>query len=380
MFDPKIIGVGQSEYTRHPSESQTVQNLMRDATNNALNDANLSLKDIDGLAIASFSITPDSAIDIAWRFGLSLNWLLQDTNGGSSAMNMLGHAMRAVQTGAAKNILILAGDATGLAGYAKIANAYNSATRDHLSPLGHGGPNGVYSLVTTRQMKKFNLQKEDYANLLIAQRNWASMNPHAVYKSPLSKEEYINAPIVAGPLCRYDCVPVIAGSYALILSRNENDKLQKQVRVKAFQQSFNYDNQEGDGTETGIITFKNNLYGTANLAPQDIDVYSIYDDYPAIVLAQLNDLGLIKDSDIKNYLQNMSNLDIPLNTWGGMLSAGQPGGMAGGLNGIGEVALQLQNRANDRQVNSAKYGIVTGYGMTLYRHGGTVSAAILEGF
>ena len=380
MFDPKIIGVGQSEYTRHPSESQTVQNLMRDATNNALNDANLSLKDIDGLAIASFSITPDSAIDIAWRFGLSLNWLLQDTNGGSSAMNMLGHAMRAVQTGAAKNILILAGDATGLAGYAKIANAYNSATRDHLSPLGHGGPNGVYSLVTTRQMKKFNLQKEDYANLLIAQRNWASMNPHAVYKSPLSKEEYINAPIVAGPLCRYDCVPVIAGSYALILSRNENDKLQKQVRVKAFQQSFNYDNQEGDGTETGIITFKDNLYGTANLAPHDIDVYSIYDDYPAIVLAQLNDLGLIKDSDIKNYLQNMSNLDIPLNTWGGMLSAGQPGGMAGGLNGIGEVALQLQNRANDRQVNSAKYGIVTGYGMTLYRHGGTVSAAILEGF
>jgi acetyl-CoA acetyltransferase len=380
MFDPKIIGVGQSEYTRHPSESQTVQNLMRDATNNALNDANLSLKDIDGLAIASFSITPDSAIDIAWRFGLSLNWLLQDTNGGSSAMNMLGHAMRAVQTGAAKNILILAGDATGLAGYAKIANAYNSATRDHLSPLGHGGPNGVYSLVTTRQMKKFNLQKEDYANLLIAQRNWASMNPHAVYKSPLSKEEYINAPIVAGPLCRYDCVPVIAGSYALILSRNENDKLQKQVRVKAFQQSFNYDNQEGDGTETGIITFKDNLYGTANLAPQDIDVYSIYDDYPAIVLAQLNDLGLIKDSDIKNYLQNMSNLDIPLNTWGGMLSAGQPGGMAGGLNGIGEVVLQLQNRANDRQVNSAKYGIVTGYGMTLYRHGGTVSAAILEGF
>ena len=380
MFDPKIIGVGQSEYTRHPTESQTIHNLMRDATNNALNDANLLLKDIDGLAIASFSITPDSAIDIAWRFGLSLNWLLQDTNGGSSAMNMLGHAMRAIQTGAAKNILILAGDATGLAGYAKIANAYNSATRDHLSPLGHGGPNGVYSLVTTRQMIKFNLKKEDYANLLISQRNWASMNPHAVYKNPLSREEYINAPIVAGPLCRYDCVPVIAGSYALILSQNENKNLKKQVRVRAFQQSFNYDNQEGDGTETGIITFKDNLYDFAKLAPKDIDIYSIYDDYPAIVLAQLNDLGLIKNSNIKDYLQNMSKLDTPLNTWGGMLSAGQPGGMAGGLNGIGEVVLQLQNRANERQVNDAKYGIVTGYGMTLYRHGGTVSAAILEGF
>ena len=125
MFDPKIIGVGQSIYTRHPNDEQTIQNLMKDAVLDALQDANLKHQEIDGLAIASFSITPDSAIDIAWRFGFSLNWLLQDTNGGSSAMNMLGHASRAIKTGDANNILILAGDATGLSGYAKIANSYN---------------------------------------------------------------------------------------------------------------------------------------------------------------------------------------------------------------------------------------------------------------
>jgi acetyl-CoA acetyltransferase len=68
----------------------------------------------------------------------------------------------------------------------------------------------------------------------------------------------------------------------------------------------------------------------------------------------------------------------PINTWGGMLSAGQPGGPAGGLNGIGEVVQQLQGRAGERQVRNAKYGIVTGYGMTLYRYGGTAAAAILE--
>jgi acetyl-CoA acetyltransferase len=61
-----------------------------------------------------------------------------------------------------------------------------------------------------------------------------------------------------------------------------------------------------------------------------------------------------------------------------MLSAGQPGGPAGGLNGIGEVVRQLQGRAGKRQVRNAKYGIVTGYGMTLYRYGGTAAAAILE--
>ena len=379
IFDPKIIGIGQSKYTRHPDESDSVHNFMRDAICNALEDADLSHTDIDGFAISSFSISPDSAIDIAWRFGLSLNWLLQDTNGGSSAMNMLGHASRAIQTGAAKNILILAGDATGLSGYAKIANSYNSATRDHLSPLGHGGPNGVYSLVTTRQMEKYNLLKSDYANLLVNQRTWASKNPNAVYKTPLSHEDYNSAPMIADPLCRYDCVPVVAGAFAIILSAEDNKRLEKQVRIKSFFQSFNYDNQEGDGTSTGIVNFLDKLYGVAKLSPSDIDVFSIYDDYPAIVLAQLNDLKIIKKSNIKEYLTKTSEQITPVNTWGGMLSAGQPGGMAGGLNGIGEVALQLQNRAGDRQVNNANYGIVTGYGMTLYRYGGTVSAAILEG-
>jgi len=378
MFDPRIIGVGQSIYTRHPNDEQTIQNLMKDAVLDALQDANLKHQEIDGLAIASFSITPDSAIDIAWRFGFSLNWLLQDTNGGSSAMNMLGHASRAIKTGDANNILILAGDATGLSGYAKIANSYNSATRDHLAPLGHGGPNGVYSLVTSRQMKKYNLKKSDYANLLISQRNWASKNPYAVYKKELTAEEYNNAPLVADPLCRYDCVPVVAGAYAIIISRNENERLERQVRIRAFEQSFNYENQEGDGTATGISTFKDKLFGTAKLAPVDIGVLSIYDDYPAIVLAQLNDLGIIKNEKFRDYLEGMEQQTQAVNTWGGMLSAGQPGGMAGGLNGIGEVVLQLQNRAGERQLNNVNFGIATGYGMTLYRHGGTVAATILE--
>ena len=158
-IDPKIIGMGQSVYTRHPREDQGIHNLLRDALLDALEVANLSSKDVDGLAIASFSIAPDSAIDIAWKLGLNLKWLLQDTNGGSSAMNMLGHASRAIKTGAAENILILAGDATGLSGYAKIANSYNTVTRDHLAPIGHGGPNGVYALVTNRQMKKYNIDK-----------------------------------------------------------------------------------------------------------------------------------------------------------------------------------------------------------------------------
>jgi acetyl-CoA acetyltransferase len=378
-MDAAIIATGQSDYTRHPKPGQTVFTFMRDAVTAALDDAGMELSDIDGLAVASFSLEPDHAIDLAWRMGLSLKWLLQDTNGGNSAMNMLGHAMRGVEAGAASNILVLAGDATGLIGYAKVANSYNSATLHHLAPLGHGGPNGVYALVTSRQMKKHDLEKADYGQIVVAQRRWAALNPYAVYRTPLSLEEYLSAPPVADPLVRYDCVPVVAGAQALIVSTpDRSPKGRSPVRIRALMQSFNYDNQEGDGTKTGISSFVGEFWDKAGIGPEEVDVSAIYDDYPAMVVAQLYDLGMIPCGDVKAFLnREIGENNMPVNTGGGMLSAGQPGN-AGGLSGVTEVVRQLHGRAGDRQIKVARFGLVTGYGMTLYRYGGTASAAILE--
>ena len=294
-----IIGVGQSAYTRRPEPGQTALTFMRDAVVAALKDAQLSAKDIQGLAVASFSLAPDAAVDLAWKLGLSLRWILQDTNGGSSAMNMLGHALRGVESGAAETILVLGGDATGLAGYAKVAANFNTVTQKHLAPLGHGGPNGVYALVASRQMKKYGLEKSDYGHIAVAQRAWAAKNPYAVYRTPLSMEEYLAAPMVSDPLSRYDCVPVVAGAQAMIVANpGRAPKGRPGVRVRAHRGSFNYDNQEGDGLATGISTFAKDLWRDAHVQPGDVDVASIYDDYPTMVLAQANDLGLIPDGDL----------------------------------------------------------------------------------
>src|ERR1700752_4363208 len=110
-----IIGVGQSAYTRRPEPGQTALIFMRDAVVAALNDAEIDAKHIQGMAVALFSMAPDAAVDLAWKLGLSLRWLLQDTNGGSSAVSMLGHALRTVESGYASPILLIGGDATGLA-------------------------------------------------------------------------------------------------------------------------------------------------------------------------------------------------------------------------------------------------------------------------
>ena len=375
-----IIGVGQSAYTRRPEPGQTALTFMRDAVVAALKDAEVDAKDIQGLAVASFSLAPDAAVDLAWKLGLSLRWLLQDTNGGSSAVSMLGHALRTVEIGAASPILLIGGDATGLAGYAKVAANFNTVTQKHLAPLGHGGPNGVYALVAARQMKKYGLEKSDYGHIAIAQRTWAAGNPNAVYRQPMTMEEYLAAPMVADPLSRYDCVPVVAGAQAIVVGRRDQaPKARPGVRVRAIRHSFNHDHQQGDGLQTGISTFADELWRTAGVQPGDIDVASIYDDYPTMVLAQLNDLGMILGHDIAKFCRSViANRTLPINTWGGMLSAGQPGGHAGGMNGISETVLQLQGRADARQVKDAELAVVTGYGMTMYRYGGTAGAAVLE--
>jgi acetyl-CoA acetyltransferase len=293
---------------------------------------------------------------------------------------MLGNALRTVEAGAADVVLVLAGDATGLAGYAKVAANFNSVTQKHLAPLGHGGPNGVYALVASRQMKKYRLEKSDYGHIAVAQRQWAAGNPFAVYRTPMTMAEYLAAPLVADPLSRYDCVPVVAGAQAIIVARPDRaPKGRPGVKVRAHRASYNHDNQEGDGLATGISTFAKEFWTEAGVQPEDIDLASVYDDYPTMVLAQLNDLGFIPGGDIARFCRTeIAGRTFPVNTWGGMLSAGQPGGPAGALNGIAEAVLQLQHRAGERQVKDARLAVVTGYGMTMYRYGGTAAAAVLE--
>jgi acetyl-CoA acetyltransferase len=354
---------------------------IRDAVVAALKDAEIGAEAVDGFAVTShFSLKPDRASDLIWRLGLSVNWLLEDTNGGAAAINMLGHAARGIEAGAASVILLVAGDATGLAGFARNAAESSTATRDHVTPIGPLGANGRYSLVTSRQMKAYGLTKQDYGQIAVAQRRWAAGNPFAAYRTPLTMDEYLAAPMVADPLCRYDCVPVVAGAQAIVLADPDRcPRGRAPVRVRAVRQSFNYDNQAGDGLQTGISTFAEDMWKKAGLSPADVDVLSIYDDYPAMVLAQLDDLGMIPDHDLKRYANHdIGERRFPINTWGGLLSAGQPGGPGGGVNGISEVVLQLQGRAGERQVPGAKLGVSTGYGLTMYRYGAAAGAAILE--
>jgi acetyl-CoA acetyltransferase len=305
--------------------------------------------------------------------------LLHDTNGGAGGINMLGHAIRGVEAGAASAIMIVAGDSINLDFFATMQANYNRATRDHLAPLKHGGPNSVFSMLTRRQMAKFGLTREDYGQIPVSQRAWAAGNPGAVYRKPLTIEEYLAADMVADPLSRYDCVPPVSGASAIIVSTADRCPAHRRpVRVRALKQSFNYDHQAGDGLATGLSQVSSELWNSAGVNPDDVDLASIYDDYPAMVLAQLNDLKMIPESDFPRFLrEEIGTRKFPVNTSGGLLSAGQAGA-AGGMNGTVEAVRQLQHCAGGRQIPGARLAVVSGYGMVLYRYCACAGAAVLE--
>jgi acetyl-CoA acetyltransferase len=293
-------------------------------------------------------------------------------------LNMLQHAVRAVDAGDAEVVLLLAGDALTSKDFRRLADEHNSATRDHLAAIPLGGPNALFALLTSRHMARHGLGRETYGHVVLAQRAWAARNPGAVYRQRLTMKDYLGAPLVADPLSLLDCVPIVSGADAVVVAAADRAPRRPAAEMAALALSHNHDQQEGDGLSTGLAGVVPRLWEDVGLGPEDVDVSSIYDDYPVMVLVQLADLGFVEDGDVERFARvKIGSRGVPINTSGGQLSAGQAG-MAGGMHGLVEVVRQLRGESGDRQVEDAAVALVTGYGMIAYRHGASAAAAVLR--
>jgi len=375
--DEALLTAGvEIPYRRQATSDSTVHLLAR-AFAAALDESGFSAKDVDGLGVASFTLAPDHAIDLAWRLGLSPRWCMDDCHGGASAINMLQHAIRAIQYGDANVIALVSGDRFEPVDFKQLVDHYNLTTRNWLRPLDLGGPNGLFAMLTQRHATHHNLTRRDYGALCVAQRAWAGLNPSAVYRTPLTIDEYLEAPMVADPLGRFDCVPVVSGANAVIIARADLVRRNVNVRVRSLQCRYNGDHQTGDGTRTSLAEIADDLWQQAGVKPDDMDVVSVYDDYPVMAIAQLDDLGFAPDGDLRAMIARIASRALPVNTSGGQLSAGQAGA-AGGMHGLVEALTQLRGRAGERQVPDARLAVVSGYGMVEYRYGMCANAVVLE--
>jgi len=325
----RIVAAVETPYTRHPAEDVTTESLLADAFVRVLASAGLERSVVDGLGVASFTHTPDRAIDLAWKLGVRPRWLMDDGNGGASGIQLLQHALRAIEAGDATTIVLLSGDHFDRDSFRTLVDNYNRTTAEFLAGIPTGGPNVLFAMLTRQQMEAHGLERED--------------------------------------------VPVVSGADALVVSAAGEG-----VTVRALRALHNHDGQEGDGLQTGVAEIRGDLWEDANAGPEDVDVVSVYDDYPAMALAQLADLGFVPDGDFGGFLRRRFEEEpLAVNTSGGQLSAGQAGA-AGGMHGLVEAVTQLLGRAGERQVDDARLAVVTGYGMVLYRYGGCANAVVLE--
>jgi acetyl-CoA acetyltransferase len=375
MKEALLAGIGETPLLRRPTGSVTTATLLAHAAREAVEDAGVRPAQVDGLGVSSFSLSPDRAIDLSVRLGLRCSWLMDAGTGGASAIDMLQHARRAVEAGDAQTVVLVAGDHLDKAAFRRLVDEYNVATSDHLAGIPTGGPNAIFAMLTSRHMHRHKLPRTAYGGIVVAQRAWAAGNPNAAYRTPMQLDEYLRAPMIADPLGRYDCVPVVSGATAVVVS---SSTVGRGVRVRALVARHGATDDENDGLRTGLADVASSLWQMARLTPADVNVASVYDDYPVMVLVQLADLGFAPDGDIAALASRIADRSLPVNTGGGQLSAGQAGA-AGGMLGLVEVVRQLTGSGGARQVEGARHGLVTGYGMITYRYGSSANAALLEG-
>src|SRR2546427_10995331 len=151
--------------------------------------ARLQPKDIDGFAVSSFTVGPDTAVGLTQHFGLSPRWLDHIPFGGRSGIVALRRAARAVQAGDADIVACVAGDTNHVDSFRKTLSNFSQFARDAVYPYGAGGPNASFAFLTAYYMRIYGATREDFGKLCVAQRANALKYPHALFKKPLTLEE-----------------------------------------------------------------------------------------------------------------------------------------------------------------------------------------------
>ena len=346
-----------------------------------LKAANLQKEQIDGLTVSSFTLAPDTAIGLTQHLGLSPRWLDHIPLGGASGVVALRRAARAVQSGDADIVACIAGDTNHVDSFRLTLANFSQFARDAVYPYGAGGPNASFAFLTAYYMRQHGATREDFGKLCVAQRENALKYEHALFKRPLSMEEYLRARPIAEPLHLFDCVMPCAGAEAFLVLTEDRAKALKlpYARLKGTIERHNAFAADPVQMRAGWALDREDLYRQAGVAPKNIDFVQTYDDYPVISLMQLEDLGFCAKGEGPAFVRKNTlthDGSFPLNTSGGQLSVGQAGA-AGGFLGMVEAIRQLTAQGGPRQVKKAKLGLVSGFGMINYDRGLGSGAAIL---
>ena len=372
-----IVGVGATEYYyRGQSEPRTIYDLIGEAVLKACDDAGISVRDIDGFAYysgasAGYTDKMDTA-DIMEMLGIpEVRFTAALTSGGGGSAGSIGLASAAIVAGSARYVVTImalqqAKQRLGTVFAAAAPDPINS----FLQPSGLVGPGHLMSVLARRHMHLYGTRREAFGEIAVSTRANAVNRPTAIRREPLTMEQYLEAPMIADPLCRLDFCLETDGAVAVITTSTERarDLRHKPVLVRAaahggrreWGRAFAWMGMPDEYfASAGNRPIADRLYADAGLGPADIDVALIYDHFTPMVLMQLEDYGFCARGEGGPFVESgairYGSGSIPVNTHGGQLSEAYIIGMTH----IREAVEQLRGVAVN-QVEGAEVALVTG--------------------
>jgi acetyl-CoA acetyltransferase len=362
-----ICGAATSDYPYLPELSEHGVHVQ--ASRRALDDAGLTLGDVDGLATCGF--TPMYAVGVAEYLGLNPTYLDETHIGGASFEVLVEHAATAVEAGFAEVVLVTYGSVQ----LSSMGRMLGTGGRGPV-PVGpmsfdalYGNTLvGNYALAARRHMHQYGTTPEQLAEIAVTMRSHAQHNPMAQYRDPLTVEDVISSKLVADPLHKLDCCVISDGGGACIVTTAERaqDLPSQPVYILGAAHALTHHmniSQMPDLTVTAAKQSGPLAFAQAGVGPADVDVAQLYDSFTITVLLTVEDLGFCEKGDGGQFVSD-NGLGVggrlPTNTDGGGLSACHPG--MRGMFLIVESVRQLRGQAGATQVPDARVAVAHGTG------------------
>ncbi|MVW70989.1 thiolase family protein [Bordetella sp. 15P40C-2] len=351
--------------------------LHAEAAIGAIQDAGLSLNDIDGVLCAYSFTEPHLMLASVFceYLGIHPGTCFAIQAGGASACIMIMQAAALVASGQCKHVLVVTGDnrLTGMSRDGAVAALAEVGHPQFERPFGISVP-AAYALVAQRYMHEYGVTPEQLAAIAVEHRRHAGRHPKAHVRKPLTVEDVLASKPIAEPLRMLDCCLISDGGAALVVSSAEarHDCANKPVEILGAGQGHTHEHivMAPSLVDFGCKASSAAAFARAGVSPRDIDVAQIYDSFTITLAVELESIGFFQCGEA-GLAAAAGQLglggSLPCNTHGGLLSYGHSGA-AGGMFHAVEAVHQLRGHAQDRQVPDARLAFVHGDGGILSAH------------
>jgi acetyl-CoA acetyltransferase len=345
------------------------------AAHMALKDCGIPMAAVDGLLTAGMWGVPGAGqlptITLGEYLGIQPRFIDGTNIGGSAFESHVGHAASAIAAGHCEVALITYGSVQKSDRSRNLAGRPAALTMQFEAPWGMPTPVGGYAIAAMRHMYEFGTTSEQLAEIAVATRKWAALNPAAMHRTPLTIDDVLASPMISDPLHQLDSCLVTDGGGALVMTTAGHARALgiKPVYVRGYGESLSQWTVAAMPDAAWLLPAEisgRHALAMAGIALDTIDVVQVYDSFTITVLMTLEALGFCQRGEGGAFVSGQRTAPggpFPMNTSGGGLSYCHPGML--GIFLLIEAVRQLRGECGERQVAGARTALVHGTGGTL---------------